>query len=1000
MAEVVTIRNQKLRDFQEYSQQADELFGDLEGDIVINKNISSSHRRIKKFKRAHNVSIPQNELVLVRLADLANLGVSLNDITAKGMVFNDETNRWEKEEGYLHDVDMTGFESTSFSSSKSIFDENLNLEPRKIEKIMEVDDARVMGKFSDLSIDEFDNDSNITDGTIPLQASQYTNKLSNLNTAKNLITSTPMEIDNYDDDFDVFDSTEFPTNNNNSDSNLLNKTASEFLIKMLKADSTSNAPSDNRVISNSGNNYSTGNHETNSGRKGTMSSVTTAGGMSVSSSSSYTSSSNNYNKVIQRKQFENTSTATKSTTGTLSVTSEGDGDSSDIGWGGRGGGITWDNEEEASVDDNSMARGEESVEGRMGKKAVHRVVLKTIQSMDVENWDEGFEGESALLLPSSSNSVKQNSNDKNSPNNGNNSNEVDTARLLQKDTVTRNKPLLLPVYDKCHPAKIEQNFIPRNVSADDADHSFDIEKSTAVPSSASQLPPSEAVTMVRKPRKTSDKSKHRSNSRGKSKGHKSSKINGSNDDKSGQSSVSNLLAKKHGNIHLITPSDVARIVSSNAHASLPFSLHQSPVAGHLRAISEIHNTSDDHTNLSQSNHGRDDRVTEGGSKNMVITNGMRFDAIHQKWISVDEDGRDVQDDMMNDWDDESIDHDDGNHNKDKDKDTGGENAKGYNHEESATPSSVSGDANDKRISPLIYHETTPIMTRSHSSDGSLVQENSSSRIVLSTDSHDRHDRHERFSVAEDFIVDTQQLRNCQQAHEVFVYTFLGQTEYVRLIHAHGDVIDENKKQELERDKLARRASSSSSTSSSSMGVSTHNTNSMRTHASGINSNTSTEKQMIHHPRTRDRIESKGKSRHWQQVGGGDGPVTIHARVDDIVGANDTTSKAVNRAQSQSLQHHSTARNQRKSLGDTSKTLGARKKQVFQELWTVCQKCKCHISHIINCVYYIVIDIYLRPYFDFTYIYLIICYRRCFGEYLFKIFHINMLKRKGVVYFVI
>jgi hypothetical protein len=117
----------------EMEQDEDDTFGDLEGDLVISKNITSSQKQFRKFRRHHKVSLPMKELVLVRLSDLSDLGISLNDMASKGMVFNGITNSWEMAEGYSSlDIDMTGFEPSPSVSTVSNQGDNVPLQTDKI----------------------------------------------------------------------------------------------------------------------------------------------------------------------------------------------------------------------------------------------------------------------------------------------------------------------------------------------------------------------------------------------------------------------------------------------------------------------------------------------------------------------------------------------------------------------------------------------------------------------------------------------------------------------------------------------------------------------------------------------------------------------------------------------------------------------------------------------------------------------------------------------------
>mmetsp|Transcript_9210 Transcript_9210/g.13867 ORF Transcript_9210/g.13867 Transcript_9210/m.13867 type:complete len:659 (+) Transcript_9210:147-2123(+) len=60
---------------------------------------------------------PDHELVLVRLSDLAQFGITVDDIHDSGMIFNPDDQKWELAEGCgSADVDMTGFESSENSS--------------------------------------------------------------------------------------------------------------------------------------------------------------------------------------------------------------------------------------------------------------------------------------------------------------------------------------------------------------------------------------------------------------------------------------------------------------------------------------------------------------------------------------------------------------------------------------------------------------------------------------------------------------------------------------------------------------------------------------------------------------------------------------------------------------------------------------------------------------------------------------------------------------------
>lgn len=81
------------------------------GDVIPTSSLKSA-----AFDHSISVRRVKNEeCVLVRLSDLAQYNISVNDIQASGMVFNSDHQKWEETEKCPSGIDLTGFESSKAS---------------------------------------------------------------------------------------------------------------------------------------------------------------------------------------------------------------------------------------------------------------------------------------------------------------------------------------------------------------------------------------------------------------------------------------------------------------------------------------------------------------------------------------------------------------------------------------------------------------------------------------------------------------------------------------------------------------------------------------------------------------------------------------------------------------------------------------------------------------------------------------------------------------------
>lgn len=114
-------RTDMLETFRDTFQTVEDTsYSDLEGDINIAKVPSDDTYLPAKFQK----HLP--EKILVRLSDLSEFGISMNDLRAKGMVYNDEFQRWEEIEAPASThVDMTGFATTNSGGSNASWDDEV-----------------------------------------------------------------------------------------------------------------------------------------------------------------------------------------------------------------------------------------------------------------------------------------------------------------------------------------------------------------------------------------------------------------------------------------------------------------------------------------------------------------------------------------------------------------------------------------------------------------------------------------------------------------------------------------------------------------------------------------------------------------------------------------------------------------------------------------------------------------------------------------------------------